>query len=49
MQIKKIKKKKKKKIRLFDVLRKAFIIIACIILIIGIIARIHHYFTVHLK
>jgi len=43
------KKKKKKKIQLIQVIKWFFIILGSLILILGIIARIYHFITVHLK
>jgi hypothetical protein len=43
------KKRKRKKLRLKEVVKWFFIFLACSILIIGIVARIYHFFTVHVK
>jgi len=43
------REKKKKKIQFKQVIKWIFITMLCLILIIGIIARIQHFFTVHLK
>lgn len=46
-----VKKKKKKKVKITSklVLKWILIAIACIILIIGCIARVYHYYTLHYK
>jgi hypothetical protein len=45
----KVSAKKKNKIQLKEVIKWFFIILACLILVLGIIARIYHFVTVHLK
>ena len=45
----KVRAKRKKKIQLKEVIKWFFIVLACLILVLGIIARIHHFFTEHLK
>jgi hypothetical protein len=42
-------KKRRKKIQLIQVIKWFFIILACSVLVLGIIARIHHFLTVHVK
>lgn len=41
------KKKKKKKFGVVDAIKWFFVILACLILTLGIIGRVQHYFTYH--
>jgi len=43
------KKKKRGKIRPVQVIKWFFILLACLVLILGIIGRVQHYVTHHIK
>jgi hypothetical protein len=43
------KKKKRKKIGYVQVIKWFFILLACLVLILGIIGRVQHYITHHIK